>query len=64
MKNKEFNIHEYTINKAEKYQKRYIEAEKFICKLYAMPWYKKILFIFHMDRDILNFIKSRNKFDK
>ena len=30
---KDFNIHEYVLNKAETYLQRYIEAEKFILKL-------------------------------
>lgn len=58
------NIHDWLLTKAEVNQKRYIEAERFICKLFDMPWYKKILFIFYMDKEILNFIRSRDKFDK
>jgi len=64
MKNEEFNIHEYVLNKAETNQKRYIEAEKFICKLIDMPWYKKIFLPFFIDKEISDFIKTRNKFEK
>lgn len=62
---KGFNIHEYVLNKAETYQQRYIEAEKFILKLIDMPWYKAIYYrLFQMDEDILEFIRSRKKFEK
>ena len=64
MKNEDFNIHGYVLTKAEIYQKRYIESEKFICKLLDMPWYKKIFLPFFIDKEILKFIKSRNKFEK
>ena len=51
------------MNKAESNQKRYIEAEKFICRLYGQPWYKAIYYrLFKLDEDILEFIKSRDKF--
>lgn len=62
---KDFNIHEYVLNKAETYLQRYIEAEKFILKLIDMPWYKQIYYrLFQMDEDILEFIRSRKKFEK
>lgn len=62
---REFNIHEYVLNKAETYQKRYIEAEKFISKLYDQPWYIAIYYrLFKLDEDILEFIRSRDKFEK
>jgi hypothetical protein len=59
--NKGFDIHEYILNKAKTYQQRYIEAEQFISKLQFLPWYKRL---FKMDEDIMEFIRSRKKFEK
>lgn len=60
---KDINLYNYLMNKAESNQKRYIEAEKFICRLYDQPWYKAIYYrLFKLDEDILEFIKSRDKF--
>jgi hypothetical protein len=59
--NKGFDIHKYIINKAETYQQRYIEAEQFIFKLQSLPWYKRL---FKMDEEIIEFIRSRKKFEK
>jgi hypothetical protein len=62
---KGFNIHEYVLTKAGTYKERYLDAEKFILKILNMPWYKSIYYrLFQMDEDIIEFIRSRKKFEK
>lgn len=62
---KDFNLYKNLLDESIKYQERYIESEKFILKLIKMPWYKSIYYkLFKMDEDILEFIRSRKKFEK
>lgn len=47
--------------KAEKNQKRYIDAENFIINILKMPWYKKI---FILNKLIIEFIKTIDEREK
>jgi len=55
MEKKELKDANWLMNKAEEYQDRYINAEKFILDILKMSWYKRI---FILDKLIVNYIKK------